>query len=74
MTAILNISNKGDQCKESNKNAISEQPELSANAVLIQWIASTRTKKNTLEKDRHDSFVISHTESEQGIVSLIACW
>lgn len=36
MTAILNISNKGDQCKESNKNAISEQPELSANAVLIQ--------------------------------------
>lgn len=73
MTAIWDMSDKGDQCKESNKNAISEQPELSANAVLIQWIASTR-KKKTLEKDRHYSFVISHIESEQGIVSLIACW
>lgn len=36
MTAIWDMSDKGDQCKESNKNAISEQPELSANAVLIQ--------------------------------------
>lgn len=36
MTAIWDMSDKGDRCKESNKNAISEQPELSANAVLIQ--------------------------------------